>query len=459
MAYVECQTALRILLSAYACEPGKGSEPGVGWHWAVEMARLGHRVTVLTRENNRMAIEQTLSGKEAPADADAYAENLEFLFYDMPAWARWWKRNGRGVRLYYVLWQIGAYIVARKIHQQAPFDAVHHLTFGVLRHPSLMGRLGIPFVAGPMGGGETTPTKLRAIYSWRARVIEHLRDLSNAVARYDPLVRSMYRDAGVILCKSPASFAWVPAPFRTRARCLLEIGIDTAAPSHEANSSSTTTLQLVYVGRFVMWKGMELGLRAIAMLRARGIDARLTMVGRGPDEQCWRRLAVDLGIDEAVTWLPWLAQSELMKLYGSYDALLFPSLHDSSGNVVLEALTHGLPVICLDLGGPAEMVDVQCGIVVHAADRTVRQVIESMANSLYAYASQPMWRKALREGARRRALDFAWHKVVGRVWGGEGVGVMLVRVGKDSSARRADVLPSQVEVSKPAGRTAMRDPS
>ncbi len=459
MAYVECQTALRILLSAYACEPGKGSEPGVGWHWAVEMARLGHRVIILTRENNRHAIEQALSGKEAPADVDTYAENLEFVFYDMPAWARWWKRKGRGVHLYYVLWQIGAYIVARKVHQQEPFDAVHHLTFGVLRHPSLMGRLGIPFVAGPMGGGEATPSRLRTIYSWRGRMIERLRDLSNTVARYDPLVRSMYRDAGAILCKSPASLAWIPAPFRTRARCLLEIGIDATAPSHEANSSSTTKLQLVYVGRFVTLKGMELGVRAIAMLRARGIDVQLTMVGRGPEEQRWRRLAADLGIDEAVTWLPWLAQDELMKLYGSFDALIFPSLHDSSGNVVLEALAHGLPVICLDLGGPAEMVDEECGIVVRTGDLTVHQVIESMANSLYAYASQPMWRSALRDGARRRARDFAWHKVVGRVWGGEGVGVMLVRAGRDSSARRSDMLPSQAEVSQRAGRTAMRDAS
>jgi len=463
MAYVERKASLRILLSAYACEPGKGSEPGVGWHWAIEMAKLGHHVTVLTRENNRHAIEQALSGKNASPDAATYADNLEFAFYDMPKWARWWKRNGRGVRLYYVLWQIGAYIVARRVHQQQPFDAVHHLTFGVLRHPSLMGRLGIPFVVGPMGGGEATPIKLRAIYSWRARCIERLRDLSNALSRYDPLVRNMYRDAGSILCKSPASQAWVPAAFRGRARCLLEIGIDVAvpAPASEQNltATATATLQLVYVGRFVMWKGMELGLRAVAILRARGVDVRLTMVGRGPDEQRWRRLANDLGITEAVTWIPWLAQPELMKLYQSFDGLLFPSLHDSSGNVVLEAFAHGLPVICLDLGGPAEMVNEQCGVVVRTEGKAVRQVIESMANSLYAYAVQPMWRSALREGARRRAEEFGWNKVVARVWGEDGIGVMLVRSSRDSNARGFESAPSGAKVPQSTGRAVVRDPS
>jgi hypothetical protein len=144
---------LKILLSAYACEPGKGSEPGIGWHWALEIARLGHEVHILTRSNNVQAIQRGL------AELDGL--RLTVHGYDLPTWARWWKKGMRGVRLYYVLWQWGAYRHARRLHSTLRFDLVHHITFGVFRHPSFMGRLGIPFVFGPIGGGESTPPGLR----------------------------------------------------------------------------------------------------------------------------------------------------------------------------------------------------------------------------------------------------------------------------------------------------------
>ncbi|MCZ6744779.1 MAG: glycosyltransferase family 1 protein, partial [Alphaproteobacteria bacterium] len=141
---------MKILLSAYACEPNKGSEPEVGWRWALELARLGHEVWVLTRENNRTSIEAGLA-RQNPLP------NLHFAYYDLPPWARWWKRGARGVHLYYRLWQWGAYRLAKKLHRQHGFDRAHHVTFVSLRHPTFLRRLGVPFVFGPVAGGERVP--------------------------------------------------------------------------------------------------------------------------------------------------------------------------------------------------------------------------------------------------------------------------------------------------------------
>jgi NAD(P)-dependent dehydrogenase (short-subunit alcohol dehydrogenase family) len=80
------------MLSAYACEPGKGSEPGIGWHWAVEIARLGHEVHIVTRSNNVDAIRAGL--------ANIPELRLAVHGYDLPRWARWWKKGKRGIRLY-----------------------------------------------------------------------------------------------------------------------------------------------------------------------------------------------------------------------------------------------------------------------------------------------------------------------------------------------------------------------
>ena len=150
----DARRTLSILMSAYACEPHLGSEPGVGWHWATRLASAGHEVRVLTRANNREVIEDALAAHPVP--------RLSFAYYDLPAWMRRCKNQaGLWARLYYVAWQWGAYGVARRLCRETRFDVVHHITFGVFRHPSFMAFLGLPFVFGPVGGGETAPRPLR----------------------------------------------------------------------------------------------------------------------------------------------------------------------------------------------------------------------------------------------------------------------------------------------------------
>jgi hypothetical protein len=143
----------RILLSAYACEPDRGSEPGVGWSWAVELLRLGHQVWVLTRTDNRTAIERKLG------------LNLNFIYYDLPRWMQLCRTGAAGKHLYYVLWQWCAARYLRKLFPALPFDAVQHVTYVSVRYPSFMGSLGIPFYFGPVSGGERVPSELRKGFS------------------------------------------------------------------------------------------------------------------------------------------------------------------------------------------------------------------------------------------------------------------------------------------------------
>src|SRR5215471_11967053 len=110
----------KVLLSAYACEPNRGSEQGVGWHWAQQISRF-YEVWVLTRANNRAVIEQALTETPLP--------NIHWLYYDLPWWLRFWKRGPRGMRLYYYLWQIGTFSLAKRLHKETHFDVVHQVTF------------------------------------------------------------------------------------------------------------------------------------------------------------------------------------------------------------------------------------------------------------------------------------------------------------------------------------------
>ncbi len=405
----------KILLSAYACEPNKGSEPGVGWHWALELARLGHDVWVLTRANNRPPIEAALAGRPS-------GSTPRFLYYDLPAWARWWKKGPRGVVLYYVLWQCGAYRIARKFHRQERFDLVHHITFGTVRHPSFMGNLRIPFVFGPVGGGEKAPWRLRFGCGARGCVLEALRDVLNFLVRFDPLMRRTFRQAERIYGASEKTLALLPRRYQAKATVQIAIGYEggDVSPRTPADTSRAQVpepgLKLLYVGKFLYWKGMHLGLPAFAGLLKNHSDARLTMVGNGPEERRWRKLAKHLGISEQTNWISWVTLDELFKLYRQYDVLLYPSLHDSPGLQIVEAMAHGLPVVCLDLGGTA-IVDDTCGRAIKAAGMSRDAVVNGLAHALTELAAADISaRTRLARGALLRARHFDWRTVVRRAY-------------------------------------------
>jgi hypothetical protein len=135
---------VRVLLIAYACEPERGSEPGVGWNLAIELANR-HELWVLTRANNREVIEA--------ASRDGLPE-IHWVYHDLPSWARWWKRGHRGVQLYYYLWQRSARRLVREIAVREGVELVHHVTFVKYWAPSAGPVAGKPFVWGPVGGGE-----------------------------------------------------------------------------------------------------------------------------------------------------------------------------------------------------------------------------------------------------------------------------------------------------------------
>ncbi len=401
---------MRILLSAYACEPGLGSEPGVGWHWAVELAQLGHEVWVLTRASNRPAIERGLATVAA-------AGNLHFLYYDLPRWAGWWKKGRRGVHLYYLLWQWGVYGLAKKAHAKSPFDRVHHVTLVSARQPSFLGGLGVPFIFGPVGGGEQAPFRLRFGFGLRGWVGELLRDVVNVLACYDPFLRRTFRRASKIYVTSAATKNFVPKAHWSKTAVALAIGVDalSAAAGSFEDAKPPSGLRVLYVGHFLDLKGMHLGLPAFAALHRVAPNARLTLIGDGPSAKRWGRLAARLGISDSIDWHGWMPQAELLDIYGQHDVLLFPSLRDSGGMVVLEAMAQGLPAICLDLGGPGVMVNANCGRVVATKGRGPKVVIAGLAHALVELAGNPALRRRLSQGAKERVCAFAWKEKVARI--------------------------------------------
>lgn len=385
---------MKVLISAYACEPGKGSEPGVGWNAAIGISQH-HEVWVITRENNRAAIEPELEKKRL--------ENLHFVFYDLPVWLRWWKQKQKGVHFYYYLWQIAIYFVARKLHQQISFDLVHHVTFVNYYRPSLLAMLPVPFIWGPVGGGESAPKSFWLGLGTKGLLFEGIRELSRWLSEFDPFVRITAR-------RSAWAFATTPdTALRMRKLGAKNVDILSEAALSPINLSFLSELKkqeskpfrFLSLGRLLPLKGFHLGIEAFA--RANLDGAEYWIIGDGPDRTRQESLAKRLGVSSKVKFFGNLPRFEALQKMADCNVLVHPSLHDSGGWVCLEAMAAGLPVLCLDLGGPSQQVTNETGIKIVANNS--RQVIADLSvvmSTLYRNG----WSEQLAISTKRRVEKF-----------------------------------------------------
>ena len=398
---------MRVLIAAYACEPFKGSEPLVGWRWALETQRKGHSVWVITRTNNRATIEAY--------EQEHGSTGIHFEYCDLPKpFPALKKRVPAGMYPYYYAWQILAYFVARRLVRKINFDRIHQLTFVSVRFPTLMTLLGVDSIVGPIGGGERSPVSLRSALGTRFWLSEWLRGLTLWLHRIDPLRAFGLSFATRIYCTTTDSVQMLPWWLRRRAQVLPAIGSEGALESCPRHSSDR--IELLYAGLHKDWKGLRLGLRALKKVKNLGeMRFHLTVVGRGPDHQRWRDEVSKLGLEHDVEFIDWLARDELLNLYQSKDAFIFPSMHDSGGLVVLEAMARGLPVVCLDCGGPGVSVDAQSGHCQPVEGLSYDAIIDGLAEGLLALQSQSQ-REAWSQGARRRADQLKWSELIGTIY-------------------------------------------
>jgi glycosyltransferase involved in cell wall biosynthesis len=393
---------MNILVSAYACEPGKGSEPGVGWNWVIQIARF-HEVWVITRASNEPGIRQEMEENPMP--------NVHWIFYDLPFWLRFWKKGERGLRLYYYLWQFGIYLTAKRLMRAVNFDVVHHLTFVNYWLPSFLALLPVPFVWGPVGGGESAPPLFRSAFSRRGRFYEGARDLARIISRCDPFVYRTARRARLGLATTRDTEAKMRALGCRNVVLYSEAGLSEEDIARLAVSPQRREgpFRIISIGRLLHWKGFDLGMRAFARIAKELPNSEYWIAGDGPERTRLRELARELAIDERVFFWGALSRQVTLDRLLDCDVLLHPSLHDSGGWVCLESMAAGLPVVCLDLGGPAMQVNEQTGIKVMA--KSPEQAVGDIADALLRLCRDPELRARLSLAGRRRVKEvYSWNR-------------------------------------------------
>lgn len=390
---------MNVLVSAYACLPGEGSEPGMGWNWGKQIARF-HRAWIVTLPANRPRIEAALA-------AEPIAQ-IEFVYFDIPLAALC---RRMGTRFHYYLWHLAVHRLGRRLHRQVGFDLVHHTTHGTYWMPNLLALLPMPFVWGPIGGGESAPRTFRSSFGWRGRLYELLRDVARWRGERDPLVRLTARRARISLATTPQTQERLSALGCSRIAEFSHVGL----PADEMDRLSTFPsrhegpFRLLSIGRLIHWKGYHLAVEAFARFHLKCPESEYWLLCDGAERRRLERQVKRLDLEGKVKFWGWLGRWGALEKLADVDVLIHPAVHESGGTVCLEAMAAGRPVVCLDLGGPRQIVDEESGIRVRAS--TPAQVVEDLSRALLELASNRDRCRELGENARQRvALRFHWDR-------------------------------------------------
>lgn len=387
----------KIFVSAYACEPGLGSEIGVGWHWVLEMSKH-FELWVLTRESNRSTIEPWI--KEHPEFA-----GIHFLYFDLPKWARFWKKGMRGVRTYYNIWQYCTNRIVKHAMRENGIKIFHHLTYGnVLWKVSSYGQKQF-FVWGPVGGLETIPAEYSKHYSQKGRLIEWVRRMAIKMLPLNFGFKKRCRNADLILCKTEITRNLVPAKYRDKSVLFTDVAVDSTPQTAVTANKELDTIEFITVGRLDAWRGFDLVIESFAHAAANDKRMHLTIVGKGSDKERLSLLVERLGLQKQVTFTGKVAMDEYYRLLANADVVVNASLKEGAVTVSFDSMAMGKPLICLDTTGYTRYFSNDYAIVIPRTSR--KQVVEDIATAMERMKSKEE-RKTIGDKARNAGTQFTW---------------------------------------------------
>ena len=394
---------LKVLVSAYACDPRRGSESAVGWGWCRAISDR-HDLWIIAGEASREGIETELQRQPE------LHRHMHF-HYIRQRQLHWLERIWPPLEMitYQHQWQRAAYRMGKELHARSGFDLVHQLTYVGFRTPGYLWKLDVPFVWGPIGGLENTPWRFLPVLGAHGCAYYGVRNLVNAVQkRFSPgPKRAFHKARGGIIAATEGMRREILRWYGHQSEVVCEIGLPPAARAEASTRRADEPLRLAWSGQHQPGKALPLLLRA-AMALPRSFKWTLDILGHGRCTPRWQRLARRLGVDDRCRWHGWVARDQALAVVRGAHVFVITSLKDLTSTVLLEALAQGVPVICPDHCGFANVVTGDCGVKL-SIDSLGRFQAE-LTRAIARLADDEPERRRLAAGAIRRAADFSWEK-------------------------------------------------
>ena len=413
---------MKLLLMAYECSPYRGSEWAAGWGRLLGAAKVAE-THVVTSEKNFTALERARSEGLLPSNIFFYTPQPDARLRDLERRPVMFAYNYRA----YHHWQVLALQLIRELHLRECFDLVHQVNVCTFREPGYGWQLNIPFLWGPVGGTQNFPLRCLPMLPASDAFKEGMRGLANWFALRKPRVREAARHATVLLAANSTNVCDMEKALGRQVELLLETGLHTVrepdrtrfeARIADARAGRTAEpLRLLWSGELQTRKALPILLRALARIQPE-VSWQLEVMGDGPLRGRWTAEAERLGLSKRVRFLGRLPFPEAVARMNCADLFCFTSLRDTSGNVVLEALAAGVPVVCFDHQGAGDMVNEHSGLKLPIS--TPQKAYADWAEAIDTLARDPRRLFALSRGATMQARSFLWshnHDRVNEIYG------------------------------------------
>lgn len=347
---------MKILYIAFACNPYAGSEAQCGWSWVVTM-RKHVDVSVITRLENREPIERYMRENNI--------NNIKIYYHDIPSWFNIYNKTGKYYHVYYLMWQKTLGKMIKKLYRQNKYAYIHHVTLGDFRVTCNLKNIPAKFIFGPIGGAQLTPAVFSEYIQEDLRH-EKKRELINKFVIWLPTYRKALNRAEWIFAANKETQAYIQRYLKNPNKChvLTENGVLKEKLKEMPIKEKREIVSLIWAGRMVNRKGLVFLLDVIANVSAKK-SFELILVGDGPEKNKLENRIKELHLGERVRMIGKVTYEEMQYLYNKSDIFVFPSLRETTGTVLFEAMANGIPVITFNQNGADMLIDETCGIKVN----------------------------------------------------------------------------------------------
>ena len=397
---------MKILINAYACSPGMGSEPGMAWNWVSNLAKFCE-LHIITEGEFREKIESVVPTLEQGGNMHFYynpvSEEIRKMCWNQGDW-RFYK--------YYREWQWKTYLMAKDICSKEQIDILHQLNMIGFREPGYLWKLskenGVPFVWGPIGGLKQFPLAYLQGTGMKMKLFNRLKNFLNIwQLKQDKRVDEAFKTAKVLVSSIPDSYRAIKKYKGLESVVIPETGcfLSGDIPTDRFDEKE---LHVMWVGKFDFRKQLPLALRAIAIANNRNVV--LDVYGSGSDDQIAsaKSVADSLGIAENVVWHGNQSNAVVMNAMRNAQLFFFTSVSEDTSTVVLEAVSNRLPVLCFDACGMAAVIDDKVGRKVSLSNPT--QSAADFAKLLNELEHDRTLLQQLSANCRLRQTELSWEE-------------------------------------------------
>jgi glycosyltransferase involved in cell wall biosynthesis len=397
---------MKVLVSAYACSPYLGSEPGMGWNWCVNLA--SHcELHIITEGEFRDKIEEMVP---------TLVQGANMHFYYLPVTEKvrrmCWNQGDWRFYYYYRKWQKKTLELARKICEDEAIDILHQLNMIGFREPGYLWEIsketGIPFVWGPIGGLKQFPMQYTEGASWKMKTFMLIKNRLNTwQIKHSWRVGLAMKQASLLISAIPDSNKAIKKHKHLESIIIPETGtIVETYPIANRERFLNDSLTIIWVGKFDFRKRLDLAIKAIATVANRKLMLKVFGTGSKEQEEYAKELSKQVGIEDRIQWMGSCPNKQVIEEMRNADLFLFTSVNEDTSTVVLEAISNRLPVLCFDTCGMSAVITEQVGIKIPLS--TPEQSIKDFANRIAYLYDHRNTLVAMSQNCQQRAEELSW---------------------------------------------------